>query len=375
MPGSSVTGGWRSATLALRNVMAMLVLLGFATLTFSEVAKRLAYRTDYQFIPGQYTGKVLQQIRSEQAPSRCVILGASTAREGFDVRRLSELVDQTRFYSIATTAAMSAGGVLNMQAQVLDNFAYRFDCIVLGLHPFMLFKTQPKSMDVFKSDYASQLSTAQVFEFERAESAYRPLMWGRVVAHATIPNARHAPILRKHLFNGLFEAESLLSGNNPPLSKYELRRNELGHYGTVFRYLDKESRHTPRFFERREQRLKGLKADQPGSYRDPLSLALFRDTIQTLSELTDRLVIVSLPTSAVFDTVNAVSTPFFEAELARFSGRVEYVICDVDAQPPADVFHDTIHVKERGRHLLTNSLAALLIDDTAPGTICSRRSL
>lgn len=375
MPGSSAAEGWKGATLALRNAMAMFVLLGFATLTSSEIASRLAYRTDYQFIPGQYTGKVLQLIRSEQARSRCVILGASTAREGIDVRRLSELVEQTRFYSIATTASMSAGGVLNMQAQVLDNFAHRFNCIVVGLHPFMLFKMQPKSMDVFKNDYASQLSTAQVLKFERAENTYRPPMWGRVVAHATIPNARHAPILRKHLFNGLFEAESLLSRNNAPLSKYELQENELDHYDSVFRYLGRESRHTPRFFERRERRLKSLDADQPGSYRDPLSLALFQDTIQTLSALTDRLIVMSLPTSTVFDTVNAVSTPFFEAELARFSGRVEYVICDMDAQPPADVFHDTIHLAERGRHLLTDSLAALLIDDAAPDTICSRHSL
>ena len=370
MPGSSDRVRLKNTLLALRNVAFLLFLALSFTLVFSAVSKRLAYRIEYQFIPGQYTGRVLNDIHSEREEKQCIVVGASTAREGVDIARLSRLIPSTRFYSIATTASEAATGVLNMQASILKNFSRKFDCIVLGVHSFMLYRPLEGSVDSFKNDYVSQLTTNQVLKYELLESQWREPKWGQIVAHAVIPNARDASILRKHLFYVLYKIQSLIGINDRTLSAFELRQNELRSYDSQFLYLNKESRYTQRFIERRKRRLEQRDATNPDNYTSPVSLSLFRDTINILSGLTNRLIIVELPASPVFDTVNSVSAPIFERELAQFNGKFMHVQCDLGIRDPVEVFHDTIHVNERGREMLTDSLAALLVEDRTAAGVC-----
>ena len=95
--------------LCFRNIFIAVVCLFTASWGFGWTAQKYGYFRYYinskgSFVPGEYTGYRLKQLENLVSENTCLILGASTAREGFDLEKLGAAFPELDFLSLATTA-------------------------------------------------------------------------------------------------------------------------------------------------------------------------------------------------------------------------------------------------------------------------------
>src|SRR5579864_3087188 len=112
------------------------------------------YSFRFSFLPGPWFGERIAASWSDPGRS-CLIVGASTAREGFDAKQLERLLPDTAFYNAGTTGGNTS--VLEIQAAILEHYGLHYRCIIVPIHPWLLFVKQEAVPNLKTTEYASQL--------------------------------------------------------------------------------------------------------------------------------------------------------------------------------------------------------------------------
>lgn len=325
---------------------------------FSTIASRYAYFRYYDFVPGQYHGYRLSQLTEANAQQTCLVLGASTAREAFDIALLNNIAPEINFVSLATSATgPGAVALLDLQSRALPS--YSFHCIVVAMHPFFLSPVGEDSYDLEGTDYVSQLSFPDLIDVLFTDGL--PSLEGikLLISVAFVPNFQHAGIIGKHLIHLMRAAHSKFvspSSENSYLERFADYASPNGH----IRYEDDRKENMDRFIEARIERINNSNRAQPSEYRSVVSKEIFLELLDRLSSRTDRLIILDLPETYVYGGMVQASLPFFNEILSSSTAPIEVYSCAYNFIDPVRGFVDTIHPDSEGRRLLTESIVRIL---------------
>ena len=351
---------------ALRNVAGTLAVVCIIAFVVAKTHSQLFYFQHYNFTPGQYLGYRLQQLNNMSADETCLLLGASTAREGFDIVFLEDALPQTNFVTLATTAAgTSPLAVVNIQAHSIP--ADRYKCIVIALHPFFIRKFDSYELKV--SDYRSQLTYASIIRLLNFDGHLSFEDADIIANNLFIPSSKHSGILKKHLQLAVYELRKNVFGLTDSDKRY-INRN-LTRTNTHIVYSDTRKANQAKYISRRAKRIEDLNQDNPKLYNHRKVLNLFVDMLQRLHSLTDRLIIITLPETPVIQPTTAAAEQYFHSSIRRSEVTAELYRCEMPFDDPYRGYVDSIHVDSEGRKLLTSSLLSILQRATSSG-ICQR---
>ncbi|MEM7778573.1 MAG: hypothetical protein AAF732_23595 [Pseudomonadota bacterium] len=334
-------------------------------------ATHFAYARYYNFIPGQYTGYRLQELRNLEPRSTCLILGASTAREGFDIAALEARFPETRFLTLATTAGHGAIWVVDVQSQLLPVRPERYKCIIVGMHPFFLYKFRGNSYDLATFDYASQLSPSVAAKLLAIDGSLSGNDLALLASGLMLPNRKHGAILKKHLLSMLYGLYGWVSGkelhNRVLANKSDAAKSEQTH----ILYKDNRRARIQQLLKRRIDYLERYDYADPESYRTDAVREVFVSVLQRLDAMTDRLILFDLPETPVFDAAISASNPTFLTGIAESGTTAQLYRCELPFVATYIGFVDSIHVDSHGREQLTTALTRILENKSDAG-VCGK---
>jgi len=367
---SEVSERLRRTVLAVRNVsLALACVFAFAQ-AMAWTGSHFAYSTYYDLIPGQYNGHRLAEANALQPENTCLILGASTAREGFDIGQIEKLLQKTNLVTLATSAGKSAIWVIDVQSRSIPTPAKPYKCIVIAMHPFFIYEMASDRYQIENWDYDSQLPLAERYALMVQQNELDAAGWRALMSDALLPNAKHADILEKHLRRALYDIKSKLQGDGLKRAAFEIKKGDLERLQPNIRYADSHRKKQKASLDRRIKWLAETNHADPARYQDPLAHDIMVSTLQRLSHKTERLIVLDMPATPVFDTTLEVSRPAFEKSLRESDVLRHYYRCSLQNEDRYLGFVDSIHVDSNGRAALSASLAAILAEDRERTNIC-----
>jgi hypothetical protein len=311
------------------------------------------YQNRFSFIPGHWYRSQLT-VASNKSGDTCVLIGASVVREGFDSDQLSAAVPGVKFVNLATTGGFSPMDVLDIESRILAETGDRYRCIIVGMNNFYMRHFDSESYELVKTDYLSQLPvTALAMPTVWSGGSNKKVMINRLV----IPFGTNSVMAQRWWRFGLYELRSLVSPQPVEMARYEIEPNEFTP-AVQFQY-----RGRPSILDQNVSRARAEfvqhQLESPDSYRDPETGKVLNATIKRLSKLSDHIIVVTMPLTSVYRTVEEVAKPAFDE--ARLSIKEAlFVKCDIVASDERDLYYDTSHVNESGREKLSQSLAAVV---------------
>lgn len=331
--------------------------LAAVTLTIDLFGKPLilqAYAQRFSFLPGQYFGEKVRSVRDDPA-NTCIIIGDSKAREGFDPSLL-EQVSGTRIVNAGTTGGNNE--VIEIQTAIMRRFDVRPKCIVVAISRWMMFRNG--SPDLIGEEYIGLLGWSEV-----ARLAAHPFLskaGPRLVFSLTMPLRAQARQLNRILRVALFDLRARTLGTLPKQS-IELYENELTSVGD-FKYdgiapilkthRDKLIDQTKPWYNPRRY----------GGRQQELSL---RYALDEMLRLSDRVVLVDMPSTMVLDPASRLGEPYLKRVLGDYVGQLELIDCS--ALRNEDLFVDEGHLTSEGRRIFTEEVGNLLRSRTSIGQL------
>jgi hypothetical protein len=346
--------GWRSS------LQALTLLLVAAILIFSEARVLAAfswlhlYRNQFAFAPGDWFAWRLNA--SRRTPEKtCILIGASTVREGLSASAIEDLIPGTNVVNLATTGGHSAIDAIEIQARVLASLGGRYKCVVVGLHPMFLRRFGADSYDLVTTDYTAVMPLSGIFDLSRALSTF-PNKAQLIFKYST-PLGQHSLVLRRLMRLWLYEAHRLYVQADTSRENYEEFEGEFtpqsqSVYSGPSVLKDIQESYTAQ--------IKEIGWDRASSYGGKAEAAALRHSLQMLSEITDRVVVVEMPESYLFRHVDAVARKPYEEALASTDVDMKVLRCKIPTSDEFQDFHDAIHLSERGRNLVSQSVASFL---------------
>ena len=131
--------GIRRVARAATIICAALLLSACVALALNQISFLNLYNAPLAFEPGPWFAEHIAP--SVGVPNYCLIVGASTAREGFDTEILGNYLPELKIVNAATTGGNIE--VAEVQAQILSRYGIRAKCIIVGLHPFLMMAEGP----------------------------------------------------------------------------------------------------------------------------------------------------------------------------------------------------------------------------------------
>lgn len=325
------------------------ICFGFAR-TLDAMPWSWLYQNQFSFVPGHWFRSQLNEA-SRHAADTCVLLGASVVREGFDSDQLSSEVPGVRFVNLATTGGFSPMDVLDIESRILAQAGGRYRCIILGMNNFYLRQFDSKAYELVTTDYLSQvpidlLGASRVW----AGGSDKRSMVGRLM----VPFGRNSVIAQRWWRYGLYNLKKSVSRHLVDAADYEVQPNEFKP-AVQFQYSGR-----PSIFEQNVGRARKEFADhgleQPASYYDPAPAKVFGQTIDRLSKLSDHVMVVTMPLSSVYESVENVSKYAFDS--ARLGvKKASFLRCSIAGVDEKLLFYDTSHLNAEGRKRLSSSLS------------------
>ena len=322
----------------LRNILIAIICLLVASLSFGWVVQKFGYFQYYSFVPGQYTGYKLHQLGGLAPERTCLILGASTAREGFDLGKLEAKFPELDFLTLATTAGWNGSSVIDIQASLIPKNKYA--CIIIGIHPFFTFAPDDQSYEIKITRYYSQIPLVDLIRMTRFDGDISTDELKLLGGIALVPNMRHAEILKEHLRYALHDLKKL-----PP---------------SPFSYKDERSKQMPSFVKRDTEQIKTHDFENPHRYRSLSINGTLKMALKRLDSLSERLIIIDLPETPVYEEAVKASSVSFAKTVHSAVPASEYYQCEFTFPDAYRGFVDTLHVNSEGRRHLTAALIEIL---------------
>jgi len=340
----------------IRNACVALALVaGFAGLSVLialaadvKQAVRL-YSIRFNFLPGPWFGEHIAATLSDSDKS-CLIVGASTAREGFDPKQLEQLVPDTKFYNAGTTGGNTS--VFEIEAAILEHYRLHYRCIIVPMHPWLLFENENAIANLTTTEYASQLDLKQLNDL-----SFDPLGSGdrsRVLATFLVPFMKHAAQLNRILRNALFTVHTSWFQDELPRSSYELYADELKPATETFYHDIPLNRDTVVNF------LKQAHFYDPKIYGHRPPVVSLDRALELFSRHTDHLVLVKMPDSTLLASPNQFGSPSFDTVIAKYKSLMTYMDCSTLLAD--EFFIDSTHLNSHGRARLSAVVGAALKD-------------
>lgn len=337
----------RNALIALGLILAA---LGASTLVALAADFRQAvrvYSVRFSFRPGPWFGERIAASLSDPDRS-CLIVGASTAREGFDPKELQGLVPHTAFYNGGTTGGNAS--VLEIQAAILAHYGLHYRCILVPMHPWLFFSKEGAVPDLAATEYVSQLDLRQLRHLSFApleQSSRYPILETLLV-----PFMKHATQVNRIIRSSIYKAHVKWFRDEMPRASYELYADELKpapdtNYNDIA--LD------------RDVIIRGLEQGQfydPAIYGHQEPIVSLDRALRMFRERTDNLILVRMPDSTLQAAPNRWTLPSFNSVVTKFDGQLTYIDCS--AMFPDEFFIDSTHLTSRGRFRLSAAIGAKL---------------
>jgi hypothetical protein len=305
------------------------------------------YSFRFSFLPGPWFGERIAATLSD--PSRsCLIVGASTAREGFDPKELERLVPNTAFYNGGTTGGNTS--VLEIQAAIVSHYGLHYRCIIVPIHPWLLFTKQDAVPDLTTTEYASQLDLKQLHGLSFAplqeDSRYR------LLETFLVPFMKHASQMNRIIRSTLYGVHTRWIHDNMSRVRYELFTDEL-------RPADDTNYHDSAL--PRDVILKGLEQNhfyEPKIYGHQQPIISFQRALDMFGHNTDHLFLVRMPDGSLLKLPNQWASASFTGVVSKYIDRLSYIDCS--EMFADDFFIDSMHLNSQGRCRLSAHVAARL---------------
>ena len=352
----------------LRNILIAVISLLVASWSFGWVTQKYLYFQYYSFVPGQYTGYRLQQLAGLVPERTCLILGASTAREGFDLEKLEEKLPDLDFITLATTGPINSSTVIDIQASLLPK--NKFACIIVGTHPFSIYTPDDQSYDLKSNNYFSQIPFLELIRMMRFDGDISIDELKLLGGIALVPNMRHSMILNEHLRDAFHDLKSVFSGGLSDIGISRFTNINEDKLPSHIRYKDERSKQMQSFVKRQTERIKSDDSESPLRYHSSGTNDALKMALKRLDNLTERLIILHLPETPVHEKRVKASFASFAKIVRTAVPDSEFYQCEFTFSDAYRGFVDTIHVNSEGRRHLTAEVIEILKGQSKDST-CS----
>lgn len=301
------------------------------------------YKSRFDFHPGSWVGERIA--RTTDPAQACLIVGASTARQGFDPAVLEAGIPGTQFLNAGTTGA--AIEVLELEAQIVARYGMHYKCIVAAVHPWLL--KQVGLPELVDTEYASQLRLPDVLSL--SHYWWSSAEWKKLAISYLVPIRKHAGQLNKMMRVALLDLRNRLATTQWDRSKMEFYAGELTP-APDFSYAG-----NPNYLNDSYQAYIKTLTDIGWYDRDLYvleeSVGSFDRALSVLSAHTDRLLVVTMPDTTIWDEPNRWAKQIYEGVVARHD-RVAYADCQFALSD--EEFVDHAHANDDGRRAMSEWL-------------------
>lgn len=289
-------------------------------------------------------------------PNACLVLGASTSREGFDEDLISKSIKDKLFFNGSTT-----GAIQNYEgmAKIIDRFNAKVDCIVLPLHSWQI---NEGDLQLNNLGFTDLLSFRQMLEFML--TAGMPLISKseegtseEFLLNSILPFRHHARIISRHIRTGLWKLHnSLFNGKPLKQSDFELTPGDLN-VKREFAYTE-----TERLPEEELQKylvsMKSKYFDHQKYGRKTYTDSL-RNTLNILTKHSKKILIVIMPDSNAMSEPVLLNSPHFFKVLKEFQKPNIYCV-DFSDLIDDKYLRDHNHPLPSGRKILSKKLSTVI---------------
>jgi hypothetical protein len=311
------------------------------------------YSRRFDIRPGAIIGEGIA--RSNPSDRTCIVVGASTARQAFDPAILAAAIPSTRFLNAGTTGGTIE--VLEIQARIIARHGLRYRCIIAGLHPWQLKNVQRPAL--VATEYISHLGPLGPLRLSgdwwKAEETWQ------VVLAMALPMRKHSGQLNRLARYLLYTAQHGVRTKPLPLDRFEVLKDDLQPYPD-FGYAG-----NPKLYHERradfEAALRRLSWLDPAVYLAPDTMRSFGSALGLLADHADRLFVVTLPDTPLWDGPNAWATRAYLSTIEGLHGRATHIDCRNTLS--LDEFVDHAHPNDDGRRVISQAVGALLRSELA----------
>ncbi len=340
--------GIMSALRAALLVLTAIVLTPLVAMALDGSYLLPVYAQRFDFRAGQWIGERL----ADPAPpgETCVVLGASTAREGFSMRALETAAPGTHFVSMATSGG--AMEVPELQAQAIARYERHYRCIILAVNPWMLrTKLRP---NIVSTEYIALLRPQDLLSIRSSywrEKETEAAFWALY-----LPLKKHAPQLNRLARYHLFRAREQLGLTGLDRSDFENSANELRPQGRF--YNPRLALMVQRGRDRMRAQIQSSGLFDPSIYNSEEPSASFAHTLELAQAHADHVIVVTLPNPDIWDPATALVWRRYQTVLQNHAARVAVIDCLHGLKD--DEFIDHGHPNGKGRSALTVSVGSIL---------------
>ncbi len=312
-------------------------------------------------------------------PNSCLILGASSALEGFDEDILFNSTGKP-FFNGSTTGTIQ---IYEAMAKIIQRFNIQLNCVIVPLHPWQI---NEWDFDLNELGFTDLLNYSQIKSylihpnqslfFQTA--SHEPFLLEantegknkEFLLNTLIPFRHHARILSRHIRSFLHELNSIL------FKEKALKRSE-------YEYLSDELKLRDKYSYSEEERLPKEKLKiyvdtrisegffDRKNYGRELYLNSLRNTLKILRDHSKNVFIVIMPDSSSLDYPNYHNTKPFFTVLREFQTKNTYCV-DFSDLLKDNLFRDLTHPLPTGRKILSQKLSEIINN---PMNTCNYKTL
>ncbi len=333
---SKFRGAARAAQqIALAVGMLMLVSIGIAQISFLGL-----YSERFAFEPGPWFSEHIAP--AMDGPNHCVILGASTAREGFDTATLESSVPGVKFLNAATTAGNIE--LVEVQARILARYGVRPRCVIVGVHPLLMTVSYP--LVIVSTGYLAHLGIPDAFLL--SDLSFLRREFTQVFRSTVLPLKLHADRLNKLVRYKVFQLQQRFRSKSLPITAYQ-------HFDDEFKsganaYYDDVHAAPERVAELIKMRYETY------DYTSQLPVASFRKALTMLRKEAGTVFVVALPNQNALEGLNAKGQAKYDEAIKS----ADIIRIDCSRLVADEHFIDDIHLDKNGRRILSNAIGKIL---------------
>lgn len=307
------------------------------------------YRLAFDDTVGHRLGGKLAALRA-RGGSTVLVLGASTAREGFDEQALADLCPGHSFFN----GGLAGGSVdtLAVAALMLRESGARPTLAVLALHPWMLRSMDQDLVARGYSDFFDRRSADELLRYQYPGEGYTAAQEA-LRLNTLWPPARHARQLGRLLRAGLLRAHGRLYwGRSLERSAFEVVGNDTQPIAP-YKFSEKLGEGHDAMIRRWERQ--GFL--DPGAYSKPELAERFDRALRLIEAHAQRVAVVVMPEHTYLrEHVAPLAEQPFRAQLRAAQARGVQVFEHASSLPDG-AFCDLAHVNAEGRAALSRAVA------------------
>ena len=327
----------------MRVVFCALLLSGIIAVGIDQIGLLGLYERRFAFEPGPWFAEHLAA--AVDRPGTCIIVGASTAREGLDPGLLTQSLPGVQFINAATTGGNIE--VLEVQAQIVARYGLHPKCVVLGVQPWQLFAEDPPYLH--STGYLAHLRLQDVAALIDRSSMLREIR--RLVRAFLIPLDKHALRLNKLVRYYIYSLQNMTRTHPLSLRAYEYFEDEFKRSEDLL-YLG-----APHYLvERPDDISKRFVYYDKYTYTSTTPERSFERALDLFTVHSERVFVVTMPDSTLMSELNRKG----QAAYSRILSRARITGLDCSGLVPDEYFIDETHVDATGRRMVSTRVAQFL---------------